>query len=294
MGTWSPRRTARRGPRWSTGFSALWSAGTWRLARRRPDACYAGSKALLPPGRSSLRRAIAPRQKAVVEERARERMTALVLPSGCKVDVPEERLLRFFGEEHIYYDGVPSDEPDAVTPLDVLVTVAVNSFVNNAAKVRRIHRGLAAACNPLLPPIAPEASLLDAEPPRAEVGALLEAAVQVPEVLVPVATKVLHRKRPALILMLDDVVSTYYLAALGRSTLRGRTQDKRHAASVAMIVLEAFRDDLLAVSVDVERLRSRLADAGFPVSAVRLMEVLIWTQVEPRGYYLDAVGPSPV
>jgi hypothetical protein len=220
-------------------------------------------------------------------------MTVLALPTGCKVEVPEDRLLRFFAEEYAYYDGIPSADPDHVTPEDVLVTVAVNSFVNNAAKVRRVHRGLAAACDPLLAGIPAEASLLDSDLPLTEVGGLLHAAVQVPEVLVAVATKVLHRKRPALIPMLDDVVIGYYLAALGRADLRGRTQDKRHAASVAMIVLGAFRDDLLAVSAEVEKLRLALAEVGFPVSPVRLMEVLIWSQVEPRGYYLQPSAAPP-
>jgi Family of unknown function (DUF6308) len=216
-------------------------------------------------------------------------MAALTLPTGCRIEAPEDRVLRFFGEEYPYYDAIASVDPDRVCPVDVLVTVAVNSFVNSAAKARRVHRGLAAACDPLLPGISVEASLLDSEPPFNEVGELLHAAVQVPEVLVAVATKVLHRKRRSLIPMLDDVVMGDYLAALGRSDLRGRTQDKRHAASIAMMVLDAFRLDLLAVSGEIEELREILDLAGYPVSSCRLMEALIWSQVEPRGYYADPV-----
>ena len=43
-------------------------------------------------------------------------MTVLALPTGCKVEVPEDRLLRFFAEEYAYYDGIPSADPDHVTP----------------------------------------------------------------------------------------------------------------------------------------------------------------------------------
>jgi hypothetical protein len=51
------------------------------------------------------------------------------------------------------------------------------------------------------------------------VGRLLEAAVQVPWVLVPVACKVLHCKRPRLIPMLDNVVLGHYQHALSEPWL---------------------------------------------------------------------------
>jgi hypothetical protein len=193
--------------------------------------------------------------------------------------------MRFFVEEYPYYDGIPSADPDRIDPVDVLATVSVNSFVNDAAKVRRIHRGLATTCELLLPAVPLDANLSDADPPLTDVRLLLEAAVTVPGVLIPVATKVLHRKRPALVPMLDAVVINYYAEALGQPALRNRKEDKSKAASVAMVVLDAFRQDLLARQQDLAALGNLLDGQGYPVTAVRVLEVLLWTEIEPRGYY---------
>src|SRR5207245_914287 len=105
-----------------------------------------------------------------------------------------------------------------ITPVDVLATAAVNSFVNSAPQVRAVHRAMAAACDPLLAEVPSDADLLDENAVNA-IARLVHAAVQARFVLIPVATKVLHRKRPALIPMLDQVLLDYYADALGCSEL---------------------------------------------------------------------------
>lgn len=207
--------------------------------------------------------------------------SAIRLPSGPVIRNPAERLLRFCREEYPYYDALPASAPDQIEPLDVLAAVTVNGFYNaNAATIRDVHRGLANACNPLLPAIPPGADLCKSEAEVANIAALLHAAIAVPRVLIPVATKVLHRKRPALIPMLDNVVLSHYLGRLPPST-----QDKNRAAGVAIDVLEKFRIDLIAVRAEVDVIVTELIVTGFMLSPVRALEVLVWTEVEERGYY---------
>jgi Family of unknown function (DUF6308) len=213
-----------------------------------------------------------------------------VLPSGLTIERPTERLLRFCAEEFEYYDGIPSDAPERVTPVDVLVTISVNSFINNATRVRSVHRALAESCDPLLARLPTTATLLDADAPIQQVCDLLHAAVQAPNVLLSSVTKVLHRKRPALIPMLDNVVLGYYMRSLGQARLWSKTQDKRHAAAVGQTVLNAFRADLLATQDSLERLRGEIAHHGYPLTLVRVLEILVWTEVEERGYYRQAVA----
>jgi hypothetical protein len=114
---------------------------------------------------------------------------------------------------------------------------------------------------------------------------LLDAAVQVKGVLIPVATKVLHRKRRQLIPMLDGVILRYLLDTEEHRPLVARLEDGRTAAAVAMVALDRFHADLIATSAELERLCGTLAGAGFPLSPVRVLEVLVWTEVEPGGYY---------
>lgn len=208
----------------------------------------------------------------------------LALPTGCRIEGAEDRILKFAREEYDYYDGIPSDDPDHVSPIDVMVTVAVNSFVNSAAKVRAVHGTMAASCDPLLAEIAEDADLRthDLEPVRH----LLHSAVQGRGVMTAVATKILHRKRRHLIPMLDAVVVRYYADALERPELLTQAvADKRRAADASTTVLEAMRADLVATTDQVEQLRLRLNEDGYSLSLVRILEILLWTEVEPAGYY---------
>ena len=161
----------------------------------------------------------------------------------------------------------------------------MNSFIDKAVQVRRIHRGLAASCDPLLPAIPVDADLLTFDPDLIQFERLIHAAVQAPEVLVPRAVKVLHRKRRNYLPMLDTVVLNHYLDATGRSALKERTQDKLHAAAVAATVMRSFRDDLRHAAARIAELRTHLASAGFDLTPVRILEILVWTETEPQGYY---------
>lgn len=209
----------------------------------------------------------------------------LELPSGCAITEPRVRLLRFCQAEYAYYDAIPSLTEDRIEPVDVLATVAVNAFYSaNATRIREIHRGMASACDSLLVAIPRDADLLSFDPSLESVRALLHAAVQVPGVLIPVASKGPHRKRRSLVPMLDNVVVAYYLGT-SPQRLPAKTQDKARAADAVMDVVRLFRNDLRWVHSRIDTLQQDIEDNGFPLSKVRILEILLWTQVEERGYY---------
>jgi hypothetical protein len=207
------------------------------------------------------------------------------LPSGPTIVDPFDRMVRFCQEEYAYYDGLPQSDPDRIAPLDVLATVAVNGFYSaNAAVIRNVHRGLAKNCDPILSVIPCDADLAADDAALDVVEHLLHAAIQVRGVLVPVATKVLHRKRTALIPILDNVLLAHYLGT-APNRLPSATQDKSRAAGAASEALRLFRADLLAGKSSIDAVVTLLATAGFLLSPVRVLEVLLWTEVEERGYY---------
>lgn len=212
-------------------------------------------------------------------------MQELAAPSGLRITSPIERLLRFCREEYDYYDGIADLEPNRILPQDVLVTVAVNSFVTSAAAVRAVHRGLQSTCENLLPTIPVAAHIGDYDPDCSQLHALLDAAVQSRGVLVAVATKVLHRKRPHWLPMLDSVVCKHYLDSTGRQSLLPWLQDKKRAAAAAVEVFRGFRDDIQVITPALEEIREALARDGFALSLVRIWEILLWSEVEPQGYY---------
>ena len=119
--------------------------------------------------------------------------------------------VRFCQQEYDYDDRIPDMAPYRIEPIDVMVTIAMNSFVNNATMVRLVHRGLAGQYDSILHLIPADADLLTFDPQLKEFEQLIHAAVQARQVLVPVATKVLHRKRRGFIPMLDNVVMGHYI-----------------------------------------------------------------------------------
>ena len=201
------------------------------------------------------------------------------------MEQPLDRMLAFCRAEYAYYDALPSAVPNRIEPLDVLATVAMNSFVNSATKVRQVHLGMSERCDPLLSHIPEDADLMDLEHWRDSLYDLLHAAVQVRGVLIPVATKVLHRKRRKLIPMLDSVILRHYLGTPERKPLLAQTENKAKAADVAMAALDCLRSDLAAASSELQLLCHSLKDEGFSLSPVRVLEVLVWTETEPGRYY---------
>ena len=217
-------------------------------------------------------------------------METIDLESGLRIEHPAWRLLRFCREEYEYYDAVPVGDPDRVEPIDVLATVGLNSRIDTAVKVRTVHRGISAACDPLLPRIPHDADLLTFEP-LDQVGELLAAAVTSKYVLLSAACKVLHRKRPSLVPVLDGVVAGHYLAGLGEQALLARSWESRPAASEAgRVALRQLRKDLNVAQTAIEELREGLQQEGFPQSHVRILDILVWTEVEPGGSYRGHAG----
>jgi hypothetical protein len=208
-----------------------------------------------------------------------------LLPSGLNIDLSPELLLRFSREEWAYYDGVPDKDPNRILPEDVTVTIAVSSYVNTANKVRAVHRGIAEACDPLLPGIPVDADIRTFDLDGAIATELFDGSCRVRNVLMAVATKVLHRKRPSWIPMLDNVVLYAYLDLIGRPGMKGRTQQGDTAAEVGVFVMNAFRRDLEAVQDETDAVRETLEADGTPLTAVRVLEVAVWMATEPLGQY---------
>jgi hypothetical protein len=215
--------------------------------------------------------------------------SSLTLPSGLSIDDPYGRLLRFSREEYEYYDGIPDLEPHRIVPIDVLATWSVNSNLyvmrlavkikDPATKMRGVHRALAERCDSVLARVPPDADLLTFDPEFRVLGNLLLQAIEVPGVGIAVATKVLHRKRPNFIPMLDYVIIKNYLDPQEIAALKNprNWNDTELIVSLALTAIAAFRSDLESCRGAIEILGHALAGESFLLSPVRILEILIWT-----------------
>ena len=204
------------------------------------------------------------------------------LPSGFVIPADaESKLYRFANEEYDYYDGIPDEHVRGIIPLDVLVTYAVNSRIWAADRVRDIHRGMAGTCDPALDELPNDLELTSSDLVVDSVGRLLARVLPVRWVGLAVATKVLHRKRPLLIPMLDSVLVTHYT---GKKEIYGGVNLPRTEQECTAVV-RMFRDDLLAAGPLLDPIQHNLESSGFSLTKLRLLEIMIWIEKESNGIY---------
>jgi hypothetical protein len=206
----------------------------------------------------------------------------LKLPSGVCIPECQRKLSTFAEQEYELYNGVAVPMDSTLTIHDILLSVMVNSRLDGgrAASVwqnrARMEQALAV--------IPASASLLDAEQeiPWEALERLFDAA-RVRGAGLAVASKILHKKRPALIPMLDNVVLGYYRSSYPHGW-KGLGP-----GGTAVKAMKHLREDLLAVKPEIDTLCSRLAENGWRMTQVRALEALVWMQLEPRGYYREGI-----
>ena len=128
---------------------------------------------------------------------------------------------------------------------------------------REIERALRA--------IAPDVSLAGAASsmPWAPLRQLFHAFADIRGVGFSKMTKALHRKRPALIPMLDSVVQTYLADDdLGREASFGER---------ALGLVRGYKRDLDRNRAALRAVRRELASRGYRLSEVRILDLLIWS-----------------
>jgi hypothetical protein len=144
---------------------------------------------------------------------------------------------------------------------------------------------MARSCDRLLGEIPVDVDIRTFDLDGSAAKELLAAACGVKYVAMAVATKVLHRKRPGWIPMLDSVMNRAYLDALGKQGLKSRLDQGAAAAGVGAFIMNAFRQDLEGVEKPVREISEALNQAGFPITDVRILEIALWQAEEERAYY---------
>jgi len=118
--------------------------------------------------------------------------------------------------------------------------------------------------------IAPDASLADAagSVPWAPLRALFDAFADIRGVGFSKATKALHRKRPALIPMLDSVVQRHLADDdLGPEAPYGER---------ALGLVRGYKRDLDRNRAAIRAVRRELARRGYELTEVRILDLVIW------------------
>jgi len=194
-----------------------------------------------------------------------------------------------------YYDGVSDSHPNEITPLDCAISVFMESNFTHSSKMRDWHE--------LSQKIKPDVDILlykydctlSLEEDTPHIGlfcedlkSLFKKLINVKNWRVAKLTKVLHRKRPKLIPMIDSVVRMAYCFG-PRSSLWNDENNKKKDISIehSIAALHGLREELIQNLDSVKRIIG-LAHGKAPsiipetISNLRCLESLIHWQNRRR------------
>jgi hypothetical protein len=202
-------------------------------------------------------------------------MGPIVLRGGVEVENPLELALEFLA---LYsgYEASDSSGPASFDESDLrranrggarISAVEIAAILERRAEIERALREL-----------HPDASLADATSsiPWIPLTRLFDAFADIRGVGFSKMTKALHRKRPALIPMLDSVVQAY----LTRDDPGPRSS--RALGEGATALVRSYKRDLDRNRSVLHELQQELASRTYRLTEVRILDLLIWSQSAVR------------
>jgi hypothetical protein len=195
------------------------------------------------------------------------------LASGLKIADARKLILAFVEHWYSIYDGVPVLRDNELRITDIALSTMLNSRISGttARLIFREKEPVEAA----LVEIPPDVDLLDVAtegeiPGASGIRRAIASLCAIRRVKLSTSTKILHKKRPGLIPILDSVVqSQYYLQWC--PSFRGR-----HHGDYAIVLLQVVHKDMLSVASELRDLQSALAERRTPLTPCRILNALTW------------------
>lgn len=200
----------------------------------------------------------------------------IVLASGLTLADPWKLMSRMREQPDWYpvYDGVQDFPDDDLGSCEITLSIMLNSGIRTNEATELF---LKAARDPLVSSLLHQLhgiELQDAEYGHLAAFAELIDRLQVKGVALSTLSKILHKKRPAFIPVLDTIVQDHYWHALRKGLSgpwKGRTKCKE-----AIAILWLMQGDLVHSFHEIEYLRRRLLSSGMKFTRCRLLSHLIW------------------
>jgi hypothetical protein len=197
-------------------------------------------------------------------------MSPIVLRGGVEVENPLELALTFLAS-YSSYDALDSSGPSSFDESDLRLANRAGARIS-AAEIAAVleRRG---EIERLMRVIRTDASLAGAvrSIPWISLTRLFDAFADIRGVGFSKMTKALHRKRPALIPMLDSVVQAYLMRG-DPGPLSAASFGERATALV-----RRYKQDLDRNRSCLRRLERELSSRGYHLTEVRILDLLIWT-----------------
>jgi hypothetical protein len=207
------------------------------------------------------------------------------LSFGKSVTDPTARLLTFLNHEYEIYDKVDVKTDDTIELLDILVANCINARIDIAEKIRSIYNGRKAV-ETALTAIPADADLLADNFDWEAVENVINAFCSIKGAMESVTTKILHKKRPNLIPIMDTVLGKHYHINFGQ-TVFPKYQKGKTSGKVVVAYMQQMQEEMRNCEKELDLLYEAAAQNNTTISRLRIFEILLWTEVEGGGWYRD-------
>jgi hypothetical protein len=197
-------------------------------------------------------------------------MSTIILRGGVEVQNPVELVLEFLAA-YSSYEAYDSSGPASFDASDLRLANRGGARISAAEIAAILERR--AEIERALRKIHPDASLADARSsiPWIALTRLFDAFADIRGIGFSKMTKALHRKRPALIPMLDSVVQAYLAADNPRRRSPGSFGER------ATALVRSYKRDLDRNRSALHEIQLELASRTYRLTEVRILDVLIWS-----------------
>lgn len=199
--------------------------------------------------------------------------------NGTAISDADTKLLRFMRSEYELYDAVSVQQDSTLTLFDILLSIMMNSRLDTASKVQSIWRSKGPV-EQALAAVPAHVALEDGNVPWEAVTALFDRFCEIKYAGAAVATKILHKKRPRLIPIFDSVISACISRCADLVPPARASEGERLVCG-----MKSFRNMLIGCVDSIRRLLLEPEVRTYSLSPVRALEVLLWIENEPNGYY---------
>lgn len=195
------------------------------------------------------------------------------LASGLEIADPRTLLFAFVKHWYGQYDGVTVPQDNELPAIGVILSSMRISRTSPLTAIlifrsrKKIEEGLA-----LIPPNVDLLDVPEEEPiPGAEgISRAITDMCSIPRVTLAVSTKILHKKRPGLIPILDRFVGSHYFP-------RWRPDASKPSwGSYTVDLIKIIHKDMLSVAAELRDLQGELQANGTPLTPCRILNVLTW------------------
>jgi hypothetical protein len=197
-------------------------------------------------------------------------MRAIILRGGVEVENPLELALEFLAA-YSSFDAHDSSGPGSFDEGDLRLANRGGARISAGEIAAILERR--AEIERALRKIQPGASLTDAASsvPWIPLQELFDAFAGIRGVGFSKMTKALHKKRPALIPMLDSVVQAYLTSDDSETHSSGSFGER------AIALVRRYKQDLDSNRSALREIQKELATRRYRLTAVRILDLLIWS-----------------